>query len=479
MDVFLIFVCIIMSVMVFIGCGYCLVYFQSEEDNNTAYAPKAAVVFGLWLTCILVLMLPLDVANRNTNGGLPMEELWQTMYVTIAVMCIGIVPFMMFYYEAWDPESRNWQAWTAIKYESVTVLVLGLTLGLMWLFLGYAEVPVDHYHQNKTYSESQLLMPATGAMVCDARCASKAVFGIITLPVTVPVYIMAMVAFLGWWLFTVFVGVGLVALPMDMIHQYATRPEPLNLEDYAKQRMMLHERSQQLQEVATKLGPTAHRKRDTRSIKKFNQFKQAVYFLERDWNRVKTAYKERGGNPLLWMCHGMGGLLSAVLSIFWYIHILLYVFISPPPTTFLNEFFANLDSSFTLFGTAFYALFSFYLLAAVLKGCMKVGLRFLWIPIHPMRIGNTMMNSFLFNVWLLLLCALACVQFCYYSFQSYAQLTAVEMLLGVQVRNLRFLSSFFQNNVFFIMMFCFSGLTTVYLCIWPTDKPAIDDDPIV
>ena len=44
------------------------------------------------------------------------------------------------------------------------------------------------------------------------------------------------------------------------------------------------------------------------------------------------------------------------------------------------------------------------------------------------------MNSFLFNVWLLLLCAVSCVQFCFGAFQSYAQLTAIDMLLGVQVR---------------------------------------------
>mgnify|MGYP003327693504 CR=1 FL=1 len=92
-----------------------------------------------------------------------------------------------------------------------------------------------------------------------------------------------------------FVGVGMVALPMDLLRDYAKRPEPLDLQDYAKQRMMLNERAQQLAEVGAKLGFDAHRKRDRKSVKKFNQFKQAVYFLERDWNRVKTAYKERGG----------------------------------------------------------------------------------------------------------------------------------------------------------------------------------------
>ena len=39
------------------------------------------------------------------------------VYTSVAAMCIGVVPFMMFYYEAEDPDSRNWQLWTAIKYE--------------------------------------------------------------------------------------------------------------------------------------------------------------------------------------------------------------------------------------------------------------------------------------------------------------------------------------------------------------------------
>ena len=105
-----------------------------------------------------------------------------------------------------------------------------------------------------------------------------------------------------------------------------------------------------------------------------------------------------------------------------------------------------------------------------------VGLRFFWIPIHPLKIGATLMNSFLFNVWLLLLCAVACVQFCFAAFQSYAQLTAIDMLLGVQVRNLIGLSSFFANNVFFYTMFSISALTLLYLCAFPKDKRALEDD---
>ena len=263
---------------------------------------------------------------------------------------------------------------------------------------------------------------------------------------------------------------------MDLIAEYAQRPQPIDLEEYAKQRMLLNDRSKQLIALAAKLGDSAHRARDRSGSKKYNQFRQAVYFLDKDWSKVKTAYKERGGNPLKWMCQAFLGLICAILSIAWYLHIIVYNFISPPPSIFLNALFIELDSVFSLFGTIFYGLFSFYLLACVLKGCMKVGLRFFWIPIHPMKIGATLMNSFLFNVWLLLLCAVATVQFCFTAFQSYAQLTAIDMLLGVQVRNLDGLKWFFANNFFFYCMISISAITLLYLCAFPKDTRALDDE---
>ena len=200
----------------------------------------------------------------------------------------------------------------------------------MWLFLGYANVPIDELSYNATS-----LLPATALADCySSYCATAITPTSLKVSVTIPVYIIALVAFVGWFLFTLFAGVGLVALPLDLLQEYATRPQPIDLEEYAKQRMLLNERSRQLMEVAQKMGMDAHRKRDRRSSRKYNQFRQAVYFLEKDWEKVKTAYKERGGSPLTWMCQAVLGFLSAILSLMWYLHIFLYIFISPPPTIF-------------------------------------------------------------------------------------------------------------------------------------------------
>jgi LMBR1 domain-containing protein 1 len=66
-----------------------------------------------------------------------------------------------------------------------------------------------------------------------------------------------------------------------------------------------------------------------------------------------------------------------------------------------------------------YAIFAFYLLACILKGNFKFGLRiFIFFPIHPMKIGNTMLNSFLFNVGLIIITAVATVQFCTSAFAT-------------------------------------------------------------
>ena len=106
---------------------------------------------------------------------------------------------------------------------------------------------------------------------------------------------------------------------------------------------------------------------------------------------------------------------------------------------------------------------------------MKFGLRFFCLPIHPMRIGNTMMNALLFNVLLLLITSVrrtstphphpktssqnltltphpppaqvSVVQFCTRAFASYARLTAADLLFGVQVENLMGLNYFFQVRV--------------------------------
>ena len=77
----------------------------------------------------------------------------------------------------------------------------------MWLFLGYANVPIDELSYNATS-----LLPATALADCySSYCATAITPTSLKVSVTIPVYIIALVAFVGWFLFTLFAGVGLVA----------------------------------------------------------------------------------------------------------------------------------------------------------------------------------------------------------------------------------------------------------------------------
>jgi LMBR1 domain-containing protein 1 len=466
-----------MTVMVLLGSLYVLVYFQAEEDKNTAIAPKIAVVLGLALSCLLVLTLPLDVANRSTMSGLDMETLWQAEYVVIAIMAIGVVPFLIFYYEAEDPEGRSYQWWTAMKYEFVTVVVALTCVLLAWLLAGYAEVPIVDY----TY-EGSLLDAAAPSDVPSADRALTRAEHVLKVSVTPVTWIMALLSFVGWFFLVLFGGIGMAALPMDLLVDYTTRPQSIDLQEYAKQKMLLNQRALQLLDIAKAIGPNGHRASSRKGRLQYNKFKQAVYFLEKDWEKVKVAYKQRGGNPLKHVFFFSMGLLSAALSISWLLHIILYNFVDPPADQFLNKYFMDLDAFFALFGVATYATYVFYLLFCVIKGNMKFGLRFFCLPIHPMRIGNTMMNSMLFNVLLLLISCVSVVQFCTRAFASYARLTAADMLFGVQVENLTGLNYFFQKGVFLYAFVSVASLTAVYLGICPTDRRAKfgddDDAPI-
>lgn len=58
----------------------------------------------------------------------------------------------------------------------------------------------------------------------------------------------------------------------------------------------------------------------------------------------------------------LAGCIGAGASVVWIVHVVLYLLISPPSSSFLNDVFVDLDDVFPLFGTASFAFFCYYLL---------------------------------------------------------------------------------------------------------------------
>lgn len=144
-----------------------------------------------------------------------------------------------------------------------------------------------------------------------------------------------------------------------------------------------------------------------------------------------------------------------------------------PLIPFLNELLIGLDSRNAGFlSTGIFSYFCLYMLWCVQKGTVKFGIR---VPcccrLHPMKENETWMNSFLFNVILMLIASVGVVQLCVSSFPSYTNNTEVYMIFGLQLHYLDFYSGFYQNNVFHIALIVWTFLTLIYMVVTCNKKP--------
>jgi len=459
-----------MIIAIAIAAFYILVYFQHIEDKNTAIFPKTVVVIGISLTCYSILMLPLDVANTSTNGGFPMNQLWETIYILIACFAVVIIPFTIFYYEAEEPgQSNSKQIKTAIKWELVTLLICAIITIVLWLAIGYVEIPATDLSAN--------LVPSSFPMGTRCGGCSEDTNQTIDFQISLILYIISMLAFAGLFLFVLFGGIGLAALPMDLINAFRKRPKPISLQEYAKFKLKIGSRAQKLLEIGNKLQEKLSKhggRPKTRSEKRqYNKFRANVFLLEEDFMRLETSYNRGIGPRILrvfWdYTQLLFGILGVFISILWWLQIILFVIATPPVTPLLNQMFTALDSVFGLFGTAFYALFAFYLLWCVIKGNFKFGLRIPFLfEIHPMKVGETMMNSFLFNVNLVMISSVTVVQFCSVAFSIYNRFTGVEVLFNVGVKNLVFFRYFWYY--YYWVFVILAALAMIYLLLFPSDR---------
>jgi LMBR1 domain-containing protein 1 len=316
----------------------------------------------------------------------------------------------------------------------------------------------------------------------------------IVLQVSISTFYAGLMAWLGWWLFAIFGGIGLAALPLDLILAYVRRPKHMNAEEFAEAQLSLRERVNELVDigelikiereekaaagiVSTGFGAfsfDADKRKASRDEKQaVLGFKQAVFLLEKDvedFQAVSSNYDNY--NPLIPYISLVLGICSVIISVFWFIHIIVYVYPDPPLAPFLNSYFDWFDGWFPLFGTLSVALFTVYLLFCAVKGCFKFGIRFLFFHIHPMKPSKTYMSSFMFNIALVLLCALPVVQFCQDAFADYAANAEIRQIFGVQIQYLQFFTYFWTNNIFVYVFMAFTIMTSIYLACRPSDVAA-------
>lgn len=495
------FLCIIFGLVV-LGSAFISWYFFHKyqhpfEAETGATWPQVVVVVSLMFTLMTVLMPPLDIANGN--GGIPMDVLWYVVFYIQATMIFLVIPYSIFYYGAYDSfgkleqdgthvqaqgcQPRAWR--TAICYTTITAGITLTLIGVVWLFLGIAELDVVNYSAPLIQIPSSVVPMGCGytrtPLETSAECDGSE--NILEMDVTFPVYTIAITAFLGWTLFAVFAGIGLFAIPMDLINFYRSRVRFMTPEARQEFKQKLGERARTVHKVLRdfeaemdellKNGEEQLNREQGEELQEFLKEKEFIFSQYQNFKVCEDARRgiEHEENACMHCLGLVGGILSIVVSILWTLHICLYMFPEPPVYGFLNVFLVELDKVWSLFGVTLYALFSFYMMLCVLKGNSKWGLSIGCCTLHPMEYQNTMMQSFLVNTLLLALCSFSVVQFCMQAFKEYGgPNSAATLIFNVAARNLRGLTVLYNNNVFTYILLILAALTFAFLLCCPPKK---------
>eukprot|EP01133_Synstelium_polycarpum_P003939 gene3939-4560_t len=426
-------------------------------------------------------MLPLDVANNGGEGGFPMETMWLVVYIAIGIFSIIIIPFAMFFYESEEAEGGGNQMAGAIKGTVAILLVFAVITGVLYILIGVAEIPTilisnvltdskpndvaydftcakyaapaDADAKNICTNFAEITMGSDKLINVEGKKANefRDVNQFLVFRVSVVLFVITMVSFFGWLLFVIFGGIGLAALPFDMITSFKYRPQRIPYDKYLERRAKIGARATELVNIGTEIkGRSTGGIMGKKDRRNYNRFRAAIFLLEEDYDRLKISYERQGGKVILYYAMFFFGFIALGLSVAWVLQDVIYMWTQPQPFhPFLNNLVVSLDNAWGFLGTIVYGLFSFYLLFCVVKGNFKFGLRlFFLFPIHPMRI----------------------TQFCTMAFSQYASATAINSLFSTAVRNIRILKWFWV--VYVIAVFVMAILTSIFLFIKPKDKPA-------
>ena len=135
-----------------------------------------------------------------------------------------------------------------------------------------------------------------------------------------------------------------------------------------------------------------------------------------------------------------------------------------PVYGFVNELFASLNrQGLNFVSTGIYGVLTIYLLWCVQKGNLSFGLRIPFVTsFHPMKRNETYLNSFLFNINLMLFASLATTQLSVYAFYSYTAGSHIGGILSGQAESLPMFGFVFTKRVFPITMLCICTLQGIY-----------------
>ena len=489
MDIITLIMMIIVGIILLISNIYILLYYSHPDDRSSCigWFLKVLVIIGLTLAWFQVLLLPLDVNNIRTSGsGLNMKILWYILYISIIIYVLILFPITSSLYETDEDWSFCEKFQHSLCWFFVYIIFFGGLSLVLYFTVGYAELPVHSincdYSSFVNLSSNIDISVIEDLISCNVNKEST-----ITISVSFIIYAIAILSFVSWFVFAFFGGIGLAAVPLDFFYSFFTRPRSMSGRNLKKRKEILLTELEELKILGNELTDLEERganrkwfcssdKRRYDNVK--HEFTARYAVAEEEYHIVNASVESRVKNNLVVLCYYCllpFGFLSSILTIIWIIQFscsYFYIKNGRPGFAFLSSiliYFQDHEISFLSF--FLFAILCLYLLACLIKGNFKFGVRILccW-SVHPMKKDKTYMNSFIFNVSLILLGSCAITQFCADTLYDYVSFTDIDSLFNVMIKNLKIFSLFYKYHIFQYILFGIFILSLIYLCCRPYDR---------
>ena len=472
-DAMLIIMIIVMLIVLLITNIYILIDFSHPDDKESiiGWILKLIVIIGLTLAWCQVLMVPLDVSNNRTfGGGIDMKLFWFIIFIITLIYVLVIFPISSSLYETQD----DWTVCEKIKHCLCFFLVLiiffvGIT-AVLYATIGKTSIPITKKEYEDCSIDNVIFDSNDPGFLSKLNCNLKRSEESVELNVNIIVYSMAILTFISWIVFALFGGIGLATVPLDFFVSFKSRPKILTSNDVKTRKRILYDEIVELRQLADELKDLEA----TGAPKKFflsaprrkynrlkNEFVSRFSLVKKEFEILnKNNYIGENCSAVFYFLLIPLGFLSTILSLLWIIQFGCSYFSihkdGRPGYPFLSLmliYFQDHDISFLSF--LFFSILTLYLLFCVIKGNFQFGVRILccW-AVHPMEKGKTYMNSFLFNISLILLGSMAITQFVTDCLCDYVAFTDVDTLFNTLIKNLKFFKIFYIINLFKNLFLC-------------------------